>query len=439
MCLTTNFAGTSSGTANEGPVYANCSQLLTFAANFWSPPAVNSCDHSPILPVATIQSFTPSSGAPGSTVTFTGSNFTINGTQASVTINGVSASVLSATSTQLTITLPFMAPYTGQFTITNLYGSALSGSNFSVAGFDSAYWTESNSDLINPDLKKLKTVSKASGTITTLKSNSSSPISTSTRIVVDANNIYWSEFSSSGSIKKLNKLNGTVTTLASALNFPYGIAIDASNVYWAENNNPNLGFFGAKISKVAISGGVKTLLASHPANLIGCLNCPARAYSVAVDAANVYWTEIDQGGVWKVGINGGTLTTLSTVAYPGAPAGIMVDSTSVYWIEDAAIKKTPTGGGTVTTIATTTGVPVDIAIDSTSIYWTEGTTIKKVGLNGGVVTVLASSVEASSIAVDAANVYWIDGMYLNKVAKTGGYVQLIAFPVYGTGGGLAVD
>ena len=50
-CLSTNFAGTSSGTANEGPVYANCSQLLTFAAHFWNmPPATDSCDQSSATP-----------------------------------------------------------------------------------------------------------------------------------------------------------------------------------------------------------------------------------------------------------------------------------------------------------------------------------------------------------------------------------------------------
>jgi hypothetical protein len=37
-----------SGTHNEGPVYANCSVLLTFARINWNiPPATNSCDHSP--------------------------------------------------------------------------------------------------------------------------------------------------------------------------------------------------------------------------------------------------------------------------------------------------------------------------------------------------------------------------------------------------------
>jgi hypothetical protein len=40
--------GQASGTLNEGPVYANCSALLTFASKNWNiPPATNSCDHSP--------------------------------------------------------------------------------------------------------------------------------------------------------------------------------------------------------------------------------------------------------------------------------------------------------------------------------------------------------------------------------------------------------
>ncbi len=59
-CLSTNFLGQPSGTSESlGPVYANCSALLTFAAINWNmPPATNSCDNSPETPPATLVTIT---------------------------------------------------------------------------------------------------------------------------------------------------------------------------------------------------------------------------------------------------------------------------------------------------------------------------------------------------------------------------------------------
>lgn len=54
QCLATNPGATNqaSGTLNEGPAYAACSPLLTFAKNFWNmPPATDSCDQSSATPV----------------------------------------------------------------------------------------------------------------------------------------------------------------------------------------------------------------------------------------------------------------------------------------------------------------------------------------------------------------------------------------------------
>lgn len=60
-CLSTNYAGTASGTSNQGPVYAMCSSLLTFAAINWNmPPATNSCSQSATPPPATLVSITVS-------------------------------------------------------------------------------------------------------------------------------------------------------------------------------------------------------------------------------------------------------------------------------------------------------------------------------------------------------------------------------------------
>ncbi|MBI5068370.1 MAG: hypothetical protein HZB56_09010 [Deltaproteobacteria bacterium] len=81
-CLSTNFAGASSGTSNQGPGQggrAGCNSLLHFGANVWSiPPAQQWCDNSPGLnppptPAVTL-TLTPSAIDAGQTATLTWSS-----------------------------------------------------------------------------------------------------------------------------------------------------------------------------------------------------------------------------------------------------------------------------------------------------------------------------------------------------------------------------
>jgi hypothetical protein len=50
---------------------------------------------------------------------------------------------------------------------------------------------------------------------------------------MDSTNVYWIE-PGSGSAKRVPLGGGTVVTLASGLNSPWGIAVDSTNVYWTE-------------------------------------------------------------------------------------------------------------------------------------------------------------------------------------------------------------
>src|SRR3989338_8856135 len=225
-------------------------------------------------------------------------------------------------------------------------------------------------------------------------------------IAVDSTNTYWTDYATSGTVKKVSISGGTVTTLASGLNKPLDIAVDSTNVYWTEYNS------SGTVKKVSISGGTVTTLASG-------LNNPA---SIAIDSTNVYWTENNSSGTVKnVSISGGTVTTLASGQ--SYPYGIAVDSTNVYWTEfttTGTVKKVSISGGTVTTLASGLNEPWDIAIDSKNVYWTENNstgTVKKVSISEGTVTTVASGLNYPiGIAVDSTSIYWAAGD-INKIVK----------------------
>lgn len=127
--------GQASGTINEGPEYAMCSGLLTFAAKFWNmPPATNSCDHSPMPPLGppSITGFSPSSGAPGTSVTITGTDFPANVSDITVKVGGVVAAITGASSTWLTITIPSLGNSICPISVTTPGGTATSSQSFTV-------------------------------------------------------------------------------------------------------------------------------------------------------------------------------------------------------------------------------------------------------------------------------------------------------------------
>ena len=184
--------------------------------------------------------------------------------------------------------------------------------------------------------------------------------------------------------------------------------------------------------------------------------------AIAVDAANVYWTEAS-GNVMQAPLGGGTPFTLAS-GQPG-PTGIAVQGGSVYWLDlgsassssDAAINTVPVGGGAIVTLAHQVagcdigagGEPNVIAVDSTSVYYSaspshgssSASQVLSVPLGGGTPTVLASDPEAlgiSSIAIDATRVYYVTNNALIKsVPLTGG--SPVTLTTTGSLSGFAVD
>jgi hypothetical protein len=112
---------------------------------------------------------------------------------------------------------------------------------------------------------------------------------------------------------------GTEMQLASA-SLPTWIAADATNVYWVDLQlDSTTGLTDGFVKKVGIGGGTPTTLAT-------VLSTPTLSnvpFGIAVDSNNVYWTTSSTsntanttGTVSQVPINGGTVTQLATRAHP---------------------------------------------------------------------------------------------------------------------------
>lgn len=256
-----------------------------------------------------------------------------------------------------------------------------------------------------------------------LASGLESPVS----LAVDSANVYWSE---DGSIKKVIKTGGVVTTLASGLNGPSDIAADSSDVYWAE-------YYPAAIKKVGQNGGTVTTLATPLTN----------GSTVALTDTSVVWPD---AGIKMVGKNGGTTTEVVSALLTHGAYKIATDADSMYWTEygpGGNVKKSIFGSGMVTTLVSQEDFASAITVDSTDVYWSGGGALKKISKNGGTVTTLDTGA-GYRIVLDSTYVYWIVFDYntlggsveVRKVAKNGGQVFTLARVNTGSNFyGLAVD
>jgi sugar lactone lactonase YvrE len=212
-------------------------------------------------------------------------------------------------------------------------------------------------------------------------------------IAVDSERVYWTNQGPGGEVMSVPLGGGTPTTLASGQGAPFAIAVDATNVYWA-NLSGNTG-----LMKVPVGGGTPTLLADSGGSL-----------AIAAAGGKVYWVSRD--AVMAIPATGGAPVTLASGQ--AGPAYVAVDAANVYWTNvqgDGTIMTMPLSGGTPATLVTSSG-DARLALDMTDLYFTGGSTLDsvlRVPLAGGAPTTLTTGQSApEGIAVDAASVYWID-------------------------------
>ncbi|HEV8433747.1 MAG TPA: IPT/TIG domain-containing protein, partial [Thermoanaerobaculia bacterium] len=120
--LTATTPAGSAGPVNVAVTTAGGSAMLSGGFTYVPPPV--------------IASFTPTSGTAGSNVTITGQNFATVAANDTVTIGGAAAAVVSATATQLIVTVPANA-ISGAIAVTAIGGTATSATPFTVITYRS--------------------------------------------------------------------------------------------------------------------------------------------------------------------------------------------------------------------------------------------------------------------------------------------------------------
>jgi hypothetical protein len=142
--------------------------------------------------------------------------------------------------------------------------------------------------------------------------------------------------------------------------------------------------------------------------------------AVAIDGANIYWTDIGDDTVNQAPITGGTRRILAS----SSPGAMTIDNDAVYWFDASGhALSVPKGGGTVTTIGSGAG-GVGIAVDANNIYWaSSGASFYAMAKTTGTVTTLYTTSacgSANALALSGGNLYATTSSCVVEVYPTGG-------------------
>src|SRR5580658_364464 len=276
-----------------------------------------SCSKKTSAPTPVISSIYPTHGAVGDTVTITGSGFQSSPSLDNVWFNGKPTTVISATSTQLEVTVPPQCG-TGNVTV-SVNGTDVPGPVFTynvtaqLATFATGlsqpeYLTIDGSGNLYVTNFGDGIVSKISpaGVTSTFASGFSQP----TGIALDGNgNLYVASNSPANTctIEKITS-SGTVSAFTTITGYIYGLTIDNSGNLYAANSTTS------SISKVTSTGIISTF-----ANGISGI-------TDIVVASNgiLYATGATNGAVYEIGQ--GSVNNIITGFSFGGPNGIAVDN-----------------------------------------------------------------------------------------------------------------
>jgi stigma-specific protein Stig1 len=227
-------------------------------------------------------------------------------------------------------------------------------------------------------------------------------------LAVDDTNVYWTTDAPQGSVKKMPKRGGPISTLDSAS--ADRIAVDQGYVYWANTDS---------VMRAPVAGGPTTTVAAGQRDLD----------FIAVSGPYLYWSlNGPHGSVLRASVQGGAVATIARDQ--AHVSGLFADPRGVYWTTEGV----PLGGenGTVVSLGVAGGAPVTlasrqktcwgIAVDATSVYWSttdrsnmdrardrDLSSVLAVPIAGGrVVTLADEQAVLWTFAVDDKTFYWVN-------------------------------
>jgi hypothetical protein len=153
-----------------------------------------------------------------------------------------------------------------------------------------------------------------------------------TALALDAGHVYWVSFNAGdGTLKSVAKNGGAVTTLATGLNRPMGIALSTTHVFLAESGTEPNAFNDGSISRVPIEGGSKDVLKQGQ----------GAPYSIAADGY-LFWTNFGGQTVVAIAIPPAGQPAETPILLAGAQSGaggLAVDATMVFWLSKNTVLK----------------------------------------------------------------------------------------------------
>lgn len=186
-------------------------------------------------------------------------------------------------------------------------------------------------------------------------------------VAVNAQYVFWTSVDGNEVRRTTRNVGAPIDVLAAGITAgveqPQQIVATADFLVWV-----NFGGAVLRLPITADGGGsvTPTLLAKDKTGPLG----------VAVRQDTVYWTNLPQGTVSSVSLDGGTVTTLAKLEDEKC-AGITTDGEYVYWTTrvtgddfGGSVFRIPLGGGERERIAGVQGAPTGIVTHEGTLFWT---------------------------------------------------------------------
>jgi len=207
--------------------------------------------------------------------------------------------------------------------------------------------------------------------------------------------------------------------LADKLGGPWALSRQGAHLYFTTRNGATIqDEDDGGVWRVPIDGGVPELLAG-----------PLDGVGLATTPTALFWSQ-ESGGLLRANLDG----TAPQSLMHNAPA-LAVDEAHLFTASSIYIDRFPIAGGPRQTIVSAADDGEDwygsyeIAVDDQRVYWTTGETVESAGKDGsGRLTVATGQQYAGGVVSDGEHVFWLDinnpaGCELRRAPVAGGAIE----------------